>query len=923
MLLKAGARINLETTLSDAAHYGDLQIVTILLEIGSKVNGPDMRELKRALQAWEHEIESKLIEVHKSSNSTLFLGEDGRARERIEKKMWGNVTVESPMYASRVHEGKLEPPIIAAARRGHPEIVSLLLETGADPDILRVDPGTGDPLTYALGEAAREGHLDVIRVLLDQGASVDGPAQHKVLRNSGKPYNFVGPSFSQYNTGAPLVESVYRNNTAAVELLLESGAKPFPTLWQEGRKLYFEEDYPSDRGSLLHIAAAYGNPDILRLLLHNGYLVDGRYNGEFYQGSECLSACSYRHYGKFLTPREDGDTALSFAVTPRSYESSNAPETVKFLLDSGASVNASNPLGWTALHFAAQSPNKTTDSELEVLRILLEAGIDTDAEGKAVSNVWHQKNVTAIQIALIEGHSDKVKVLLEGNASVDEKDLFLAIPKYGIGVGSRWSDRVYERAESVQHLVAAGLVGSAKNEYGETPLMFTAIKGFVRSSRFLMAADGVDLEEMDAQNRTALALARDSAKYTDNQQVNKPWWEHYNAHHGGQCVVIEDLLARGAQDEPFDQAHICSTLRENLPHCPYSQHCDEWNPTRAAVYYGCIQQVEDISAFFPTVRTRTTQLKEAIHTCLDKSDSSEVLELNFNDMEKTDGSLKLNSDEKRDLKEILDNCLFKVNNMTQAEVKGLLSVRREGGQEAELTNALDIYSTFYSPLGNLLYAASHRGHSALVKILADPSLDMLEAPHVFTGETPLFAAVKNCQVEAVKMLVAVGANLRHRVQGVSVFHLAVKGCDCDYCPQKPLQMLEALFGKNPSQEILEIKDKSLSTPLIWAARYDKNDILKLLIALGANVNYSEAGEGISEGAYNDGPLDEGFRNQTALHWAARNINAEASTLLLAAGADPRIKDSGNRWGVPPRTPLDWAESREYKNIIKIFKDAEM
>ena len=50
-------------------------------------------------------------------------------------------------------------------------------------------------MTYALGEAAREGHLDVIRVLLDHGASADGPAQHKVLRNSGKPYNFDGPSF--------------------------------------------------------------------------------------------------------------------------------------------------------------------------------------------------------------------------------------------------------------------------------------------------------------------------------------------------------------------------------------------------------------------------------------------------------------------------------------------------------------------------------------------------------------------------------------------------------------------------------------------------------------------------------------------------------------------------------------------------------
>ena len=69
-----------------------------------------------------------------------------------------------------------------------------------------------------------------------------------------------------------------------------------------------------------------------------------------------------------------------------------------------------------------------------------------------------------------------------------------------------------------------------------------------------------------------------------------------------------------------------------------------------------------------------------------------------------------------------------------------------------------------------------------------------------------------------------------RLRGVSVVHLAVKDCNCDYCPQKPLQMLGAILGKNPSQRMLEITDDGgLGTPLIWAARYDKNDILKLLI----------------------------------------------------------------------------------------------
>ena len=656
------------------------------------------------------------------------------------------------------------------------------------------------------------------------------------------------------------MEAVFRNDTAAVEFLLNSGAQPFPSLWQRGRR-------PE---SLLHVAASHGNPDILRLLLANGYSVNG-------------------------------DNVLSSAVTPTDYEASNAPETVKFLLDSGAFVNASNPLGWTALHFAAQSPNKkTTDSELEVLRILLEAGIDTEATGKAARSSWRRENVTAIQIAIIEGHPDKVKVLLEGNASVKESDLFLAIPTWGLG-------RRYETADLVEQLVGAGLVGTARNENGETPLMVAAIKGFVRSSRFLMEAEGVDLEETDSSNRTALELAKVSAKYNDDKQVNHPWWEHYNEHHTGQCVIIEDLLARGAREESMSiDPDLCSTMRENLPECPYNQHCEDWSPTRAAVFYGCLREVgEHISDHFQTLQARTSQLKEAVITCLDNSDWNKVLEFYLNDTGKKSVSLKqmvTDSDDRRELKEMLDNCLFLVNNFTQPQVKELLISN---------TNAFDIYSTFYSPLGNLLYIAAQRGHTSLVKMLADPSLDLLEATHVSSKETPLYAAVKNCRVEAVKMLVAAGVKVTRRVRGVSVIHLAIKGNNCDYCPQTPLKLLEALLGRSPSEEMLEVTDEGLATPLIWAARYDRNDILKLLLDLGANVNHSQADARISEGAYQRDPTtDEGFSNQTALHWAARNMNREASEILLAARANPRLKDSGNKWGIAPRTPYDWVIKRE-------------
>ena len=58
--------------------------------------------------------------------------------------MWRNVTVEDPMYAMKIHfkphnEPNPAPPIIEAAMKGHSEIVQLLLDHGADAEILNLE----------------------------------------------------------------------------------------------------------------------------------------------------------------------------------------------------------------------------------------------------------------------------------------------------------------------------------------------------------------------------------------------------------------------------------------------------------------------------------------------------------------------------------------------------------------------------------------------------------------------------------------------------------------------------------------------------------------------------------------------------------------------------------------------------------------
>ena len=194
-LLEAGTKINTETTLSIAAGYGDLEIVKILLERGSNVNQPDRQALERAREEWEAEInpqvDAKLVE-HFGVQGALAVYTSSPQWNSIHREIsdakWRKTTMDNIMYLSRVHPD-LDPPIVEAARNGHHEIVALLLENGAEVDIIGKEDKTGKPKSFATLVAVRAGHLEVVRTLLKHGALVDGPLRPEkpyYLQFSGK-----------------------------------------------------------------------------------------------------------------------------------------------------------------------------------------------------------------------------------------------------------------------------------------------------------------------------------------------------------------------------------------------------------------------------------------------------------------------------------------------------------------------------------------------------------------------------------------------------------------------------------------------------------------------------------------------------------------------------------------------------------------
>lgn len=153
-----------------------------------------------------------------------------------------------------------ETPLVHAARQGHIATVSYLLEHGADPAI------PSDLGATPLHHAAGIGNLELMKLLLSKGAAVD----------------------SQSDSGTPLIWAAGHGQKDAVEVLLEHQANPnsetdenitpllssvaagslecVEQLIQAGANV----NITAGGTTPLHIAADFGNSDLINCLLRAG-----------------------------------------------------------------------------------------------------------------------------------------------------------------------------------------------------------------------------------------------------------------------------------------------------------------------------------------------------------------------------------------------------------------------------------------------------------------------------------------------------------------------------------------------------------------------------------------------------------------------------------------------------------------------------
>ncbi|XP_069825414.1 ankyrin repeat domain-containing protein 50-like isoform X2 [Dendropsophus ebraccatus] len=538
-----------QTPLGLAAHQGHLPVVELLLEHGARHDHSDglgWTPLRAAAWGGHTEVVESLLAFGAQPDTS---GADGRTALRA--AAWGGH--EGPVKAliragaeidRADEEGRT--PLMAAAYMGHGAVAELLLKSGAD--INQCDGDGRSALAVAcLCVPTGQRHPQLVSVLLDHGAD---------------------PELRDKEGLTPLLVAAYEGQEEVAELLLEAGANPDKAgkdqmtpllaassgghaetvrvllLWGASTDVSDKEG----RSALLLAAAAARGEEAVRVLLHRGL----NENHQDHLGWTALhwAACEGRRSvcrtlidggAKVGVKDRDGYTPLLLAAEE------GHTGCVELLINRGSPVSQQGRDGMTALCFAALAGHKAT------VELLLRKGADPDVKTTQGKPLLH--------LLALQGLTDIAKVLLEHGADPEGRDLEERTALHA----SCWQGDV----EMAHLLVEAGRANcNAFDKENRTPFHCAAWRGQANIAQLLISK-GAFTDAQCSQGATPLCIAAQEGHYElarvllEEGKASPFHSDHYGrtpikvAAKGGHVAIVHLLEAHGV---PSYQGPMVKTL---------------------------------------------------------------------------------------------------------------------------------------------------------------------------------------------------------------------------------------------------------------------------------------------------------------------------------------------------------------------------